>query len=80
MHIEIKEVSNKRDLKKFIKFPHKLYTGNKYWIPPLYFDEMNTLRRDKNPAFEFCESKYWLAYKDGKLAGRIAGIANKKYV
>ena len=79
-NIEIKEVSGRGDLKKFVKFPYKLYAGNKYWVPPLFFDEMNTLRRDKNPAFEFCESKYWLAYRNGKNVGRIAGIINKKYI
>ncbi|MCK4690121.1 MAG: GNAT family N-acetyltransferase [Candidatus Marinimicrobia bacterium] len=80
MDIVIKEVENKLDLKRFISFPYKLYAGNKYWVPPLRFDEMNTLRRDKNPAFEFCEVKYWLAYKDGKIAGRTAGIINWRYV
>jgi len=51
MEIIIKEVSNKRDLKKFISFPYKLYAGNKYWIPPLISEEMSILRKDKNPAF-----------------------------
>jgi len=80
MDIVIKKVENRRDLKRFISFPYKLYAGNKYWVPPLRFDEMNTLRRDKNPAFEFCETQYWLAYKDGKIAGRIAGIINWRYI
>ena len=80
MTIEIKEVLSFADLKQFVKFPYKLYKGSKYWVPPLFFDEMNTLRRDKNPAFEFCETKYWLAFKDGKIAGRIAGILNQKYI
>jgi len=78
--IVIKKVENRRDLKKFISFPYKLYAGNKYRVPPLRFDEMNTLRRDKNPAFEFCEVKYWLAYRDKKIVGRIAGIINWRYV
>jgi len=80
MGIEIKEVLGRGDLKKFVKFPCKLYEGNKYWVPPLLFDEMNTLRSDKNPAFEFCEAKYWLAYRNGEIAGRIAAIINQKYV
>jgi len=80
MGIVIKEVVSRRDLKKFISFPYNLYAGSKYWVPPLFFDEMNTLRKDKNTTFEFCEVKYWLAYKDGKIAGRIAGIINWRYV
>jgi GNAT superfamily N-acetyltransferase len=80
MSIVIKEVVSKRDLKKFISFPDKLYAGNKYWIPPLHSEEMNTLHKDKNPAFDFCDVKYWLAYKDGKIAGRIVGIIITQYI
>jgi hypothetical protein len=76
MEIEIKKVSTRRDLKKFIGFPYKLYAGNKYWCPPLRFDESNNLRKDKNSAFEYCEAEYWLAYKDKEIVGRIAGIIN----
>jgi len=76
MSIEIKEVLTKGDLKKFVKFPFKLYKGNQYWAPPFINDEIKTLSKDINPAFENCRAKYWLAYKDGKPAGRIAGIIN----
>ncbi|OGS45091.1 MAG: hypothetical protein A2539_05840 [Elusimicrobia bacterium RIFOXYD2_FULL_34_15] len=78
--IEIREVKSKSDLKQFVNFPYELYRGNSYWIPPLQFDELNTLSWDKNPAFEFCEARYWMAFKDNKIAGRIAGIINKKYI
>jgi len=79
LSIEIKEVLSKSDLKKFIKFPFEIYKDSPYWIPPLIFDEINTLSRDKNPAFEYCDAKLLLAYKDNKIAGRIAGIINKKF-
>jgi len=79
MAIEIVEVQTRRQLKQFIHFPLKLYRGNPYYVPLLNFDERNTLDRQKNPAFEFCEARYWLAYKDGSLAGRLAGIYNKRY-
>lgn len=75
--IEIKKVENKKDLKAFIRFPERLYKGNAYWVPPLEFDEMNVLRKETNPAFDHCEAEYWLAYKDGELVGRVAGIINK---
>ncbi|PIS30387.1 MAG: hypothetical protein COT43_01900 [Candidatus Marinimicrobia bacterium CG08_land_8_20_14_0_20_45_22] len=80
MSIEIREVKTRQELKKFIRFPHSIYKGNAYWVPGLDFDEMNTLSRNKNPAFEVCEARYWLAYKDGKIAGRIAGILNHAYI
>ncbi|MGE5557816.1 MAG: hypothetical protein ACM3WV_04310 [Bacillota bacterium] len=78
--IEIKEVLTGGDLRKFIHFPFALYAKNPFWVPPLIFDELNILRRDKNPAFAYCEAKYWLAYKDGKIAGRVAGIINSRHV
>ena len=76
--IEIKEVESKSDLNKFIAFPNKLYSGNKYRVPQLHSFEKSTLTPEKNPAFEFCEARYWLAYKGNKIVGRIAGIINHK--
>jgi hypothetical protein len=75
-NLEIRRVLTSKDLKKFVDFPFSLYKGNAFWVPPLKFDEINTLRKDKNPAFEFCEAEYWLAYRDGIPVGRIAGIIN----
>jgi GNAT superfamily N-acetyltransferase len=79
MSITLKEVTTKSELKQFILLPFKLYKDNPYWVPPLIFDDYKTFLKDKNPAFDFCDVKYWLAYKDGKVAGRIAGIINHKF-
>lgn len=79
MSLTLKEVSSKKDLKKFISFPYSLYKDNPFWIPPLRFDEMKSLNQKFNPAFEFCESKYWLVYNYNQIVGRIAGIINSKY-
>lgn len=78
--IQIVEVKTARQLRAFIKFPHTLYRKNVNWIPPLFLDEHKTLRRDKNPAFDYCEARYWLALEDGRVAGRIAGIVNHLYI
>lgn len=74
--IEIKKVVSNKELKQFVRFANDLYADCPYWVPPLEFDELNTLRKDKNPAFEHCEAEYWLAYKDNKIVGRVAGIIN----
>jgi len=76
MSVEIKEVTGKKELKDFVKFGIDLYKDNPYYVPELISDEMETLDREKNPAFEVCEAVYYLAYKNGKIAGRIAGIIN----
>jgi GNAT superfamily N-acetyltransferase len=78
MGIIITEVSNKKELKRFIRFNYELYKDNPYSVPDLYGDMVNTFTKDKNPAFDFCEAAYFLAYKDGALAGRIAGIINHR--
>jgi len=78
--VTIHEVISKKELKQFVKFPFKLFAGCKYWIPPLIKGEMDSLRKDVNPAFDYCDTKYWLAYKDGKIAGRVAGILNRRSI
>lgn len=80
MAIEIKEVKTSGDLKKFVNFPYQLYKKHPYWVPPLLMDELNVLRKDRNPAFEHCDVNYWLAFQNGRLVGRIAGIINQLYI
>jgi GNAT superfamily N-acetyltransferase len=78
MAVIITEVASRLALKKFVKFNIRLYKGNPYHVPNLVGDEMMTLSKKKNPAFDFCESVYFLAYRNGKIVGRIAGIINHK--
>jgi len=76
MAIEIKEITNKRGIKQFVNFQFSLYKDEKMWVPPMKMDEIKSLMHDKNPAFEFTDTKFWLAYKDGKIAGRIGVLIN----
>jgi len=78
MAVKIIEVKSKKQLKKFVKFNIDLYKDCPYHVPGLISDEIMTLSEKKNPAFEFCEAKCFLAYKDDILVGRIAGIINHK--
>jgi GNAT superfamily N-acetyltransferase len=78
MSIIIKEVTDKATLRKFVTFNLKLYKGNPYHVPALIADEMMTLEKEKNPAFDFCESIYYLAYRNDEIVGRIAGIINHR--
>ena len=80
MAIEIKEVVDKKMMNAFLDLPYRLYKHHPYHVPSLRFDEAATLDKKKNPAFDYCEAKYFLAYKDGKVVGRIAGILNKSFV
>lgn len=81
--ITVKQISSKRDKKKFFKFLIDLYRGNEYAAPNLYMDEFAEFDPEINDAFRFCDCKMFLAYKNGKIAGRVAGIwhrgANEKF-
>jgi GNAT superfamily N-acetyltransferase len=74
--ITIKEVTTKRMLKQFIDYPVKLYRNVKEFVPSLAVDEMMNLDPKKNPAYEYCDTKLFLAYIDGKIVGRICGLIN----
>lgn len=77
MSVEIRAIEPTRSqLRKFVKFGIDLYEGNKYYVPALIHDDVNTLSPKVNPAFDFCEAQCFMAYRDGKPAGRIAGIIN----
>ena len=76
--IEIKRVDDKKSLRQFIQFYYDLYRNCQYAVPYLFFDEMDTLNKKKNPAFEICEADYFLAYKDGKVVGRVAAMINHR--
>lgn len=78
MSVEIKQITELADLRKFVKFNIQLYQNNPYHVPGLIDDELMTLDPRRNPAFEFCEAAYFLAYRNGKIVGRIAGIINHK--
>ena len=77
MSVEIREIAPvKRELKKYVQFGIDHYAGNPYYVPPLVTDDVNTLSPGVNPAFDFCEAKSFMAYRNGKPVGRITGIIN----
>ncbi len=79
MSVEVKAIPLRYgSLKKFVKFGISLYKGNDCYVPPLVLDEIETLMPSKNPAFEYCDAQPFMAYRDGKPAGRIVTIINRK--
>ena len=78
MAVEIRKINSRKELKKFIEFANELYKDCPYYCPPLFFDEMNCFNPENNPALEVCEYQLWMAYRDRKPVGRIAGIINRR--
>ncbi|MEK6609411.1 MAG: N-acetyltransferase, partial [Gemmatimonadota bacterium] len=64
------------DLDRFIDFPYRLHRGDPTWVAPLRRDVKTLLSRSKNPFFQHAEADYFLAERDGAVAGRIAAIRN----
>ncbi len=78
-NIRIIPVTTRKGLRAFVNFYYELYKGNKFAVPFLRFDEMNTLKKRKNPAFEFCEAQYFLAVDgEARIVGRVAAIINRR--
>ena len=75
--LTVRTVRNRRELRRFITFPERLYKDNPNWVHSLHTDEFNALG-DKNPALEFCERELYLAWRDGEIVGRVAAIINRK--
>lgn len=77
--VTIRKVNTRRDLERFIDFHYDLYDGCEQDVPNLFSDEMKTLDKTRNAAFEFSEAEYFMAfYEDGRMAGRVAAIINHK--
>jgi len=74
--ITVKEIHSKKELNQFVKFPFKLYKGSKYWVPPIIKQELETFNKDKNPIFKDADARFFLAYKDNEIVGRVAAIIN----
>ncbi len=77
--VYVRAVENKKDLRLFIKFPYKHYKQNPYWVPPLLMDQKILLNPEKHPFYKHAKAQFFLAYKEGKLAGRIAAIIDYKH-
>ena len=67
----------KKELRKFVQFGLDIYAGNSCYVPPLIYDEVNTLLPGRNPAFDTCTAQAWMAYRDDvEPVGRICAIIN----
>ncbi len=76
--ITIYRVHSRQDLKKYVSFPNELYQTNPYYVPELVSDSVKMLTPSYNPAYDFCEAAFFLAYDSGTLVGRIGVIINQK--
>tara|TARA_X000000950_G_scaffold283843_1_gene385606 strand:- start:924 stop:2048 length:1125 start_codon:yes stop_codon:yes gene_type:complete len=74
--ITVKEIFSKKEFLSFVKFPFKLYKGSKYWVPSFIDEELALMDKKINPVYKNADAKFFLAYKNGKIVGRIAAMIN----
>ena len=78
MPVTVRKIESSKDFKIFARFANNLYKDNKYYVPSLLMDDLNTFDPQKNAAYEFCKAEFYLAYKNDKVVGRVAAIINDK--
>jgi len=74
--ITVKEIFSKKEMKQFVTFPFSLYKNSKYWVPPIIKDEIAGFDKNKNPVFKQATARYFLAYNNNEIVGRVAAIIN----
>lgn len=74
--IKIKEITSRKEMKQFVKFPFSLYKNNKNWVPPIINDEIDNFDPNKNPVFEHAKANFFIALRDKKIVGRVVAIIN----
>jgi len=75
--ITVKEITSKKELKKFVTFPFSLYKDNAYWVPPIINDELDSFDKTKNPVFKDADAWFFLAYDGATIVGRVAAMINR---
>ena len=76
--LNIREVTTKEELRRFVDYPNVLYKDVKQYVPAFYADDLDDWDREKNPAFSYCDAKCFLAWRDGEIVGRIGAILSRK--
>jgi hypothetical protein len=77
--IEKIDTENRKQVKRFVELPYRIYANCPQWVPPLNIDAYNQLNRKKHPFHEHSDVDFFLAVRDGRDVGRIAAIENKPY-
>ena len=77
--IEIRTVVSKKDTEEFVRLPWAIYKDYPQWVPPLLMDRRKLIDREKNPFYKHSEAEFFLAYRDGHVAGRIGAILNHNH-
>jgi GNAT superfamily N-acetyltransferase len=77
--VEVRAVKGGRELKAFIDLPFRLHANQPQWVPPLKLERRLFLTRKMNAFFSHGEAEYFLAWRDGRVLGRITAQVNHAF-
>lgn len=80
MQAEISPAVSRKDMNDFVRLPFSLYRDDPLWIPPLLFQEKAQFDPGKNPAYRYCDARFFLARSSGRTVGRVCAIVNRRYL
>jgi GNAT superfamily N-acetyltransferase len=77
--VSIRPARGRRELKRFIDLPFDLHRDSPQWVPPLKLERRLFLNRRMNAFFSHGEAEYFLAYREGRVVGRISAQVNHAF-
>jgi len=72
-------VDGEKDRTDFMRLPWQIQGNDPYWVPPVLSEQKHILDPRKGPFFEFGKAQYFLAFHNGRLAGRISAHVSRRY-
>jgi GNAT superfamily N-acetyltransferase len=79
MTLEIRAVASRRELGEFIELPFRLHSTSPQWVPPLRLERRLFLSRKRNAFFQHGEAEYFLAWRDGRVVGRVSAQIDHEF-
>lgn len=74
---KVTEVLDRRNLRRFIRFPDRLYRNCLQYVPALHSDQVNSLT--KVSSLSYCSRRMWIVEDGKKVVGRICAMINPRY-
>ncbi len=76
MAVSIREVEDRADRKRWVRFPYDHYRQDPCWVPPLFADELAYFDPRRNPAFAVNRVRQFLATSGNRVVGRVCASVN----
>jgi len=79
MPVDVRPVTTSADQRAFFEFPWHHYKDDPNWVPPLLSMRKDLLNKKKNPAWEYIDGQYFLAWRGSQPVGTITALINHRH-